>query len=158
MQAILLLKNEHDVIKRALDLLGCAIDHIKNKQPLPIGFETWAIDFFRNFADRCHHSKEEDVLFPLLEVRGITREGGSIGVMLSEHTIGRKCVRNMEQATKSIPHDLDAFAAAAEEYAKLLRQHILKENNVLFPSCLSWNSRHVGFTSLAARPIPTKTG
>jgi hemerythrin-like domain-containing protein len=40
------------------------------------------LEFFRGFADKCHHCKEEDRLFPCMEARGIPREGGPIGVML----------------------------------------------------------------------------
>jgi len=40
------------------------------------------VDFFRNFADRCHHAKEEKLLFVRMEERGMSREAGPIGVML----------------------------------------------------------------------------
>ena len=140
MDALDLLKQEHDVIERVLDLLEHAAGRVEARRRVPEGFKSWAVEFFRQFADRCHHAKEEDILFPLLEQRGIPREGGPIGVMLSEHEIGRECVRRMDDATDPTPKHDAAFAAAAEEYTTLLREHIFKENNILFQmarQCLS---------------------
>lgn len=84
-------------------------------------FPAWSVEFARHFDDRCHHQNEEDVLFPLLEQRGIHREGDSVVVMLMDHEQNRECVRRMNHAVQK--HD-DAV---------LLRQHIAKEYNVQFP-------------------------
>jgi hemerythrin-like domain-containing protein len=140
MQATDYLKTEHEVIERVLNMLEQTVQQIRNEEPVPEGFGLWAITFFREFADQCHHEKEEELLFPLLEERGVPREGGPIGVMLNEHEIGRDCVRRMQQAVGQSPLDEESFTAAAVEYIELLRQHITKENQVLFQMadhCLS---------------------
>lgn len=131
MQATEMLKAEHGVIERVLDLLTKAVERVEAGQSLPEGFAPWSVEFVRHFADHCHHGKEEDVLFPLLEQRGIPRQGGPVGVMLAEHEQGRDCVRRMDEAAQQ--HDHAAFAKAAAEYVALLEQHITKENTVLFP-------------------------
>jgi hemerythrin-like domain-containing protein len=134
------LKAEHDVIQRALHLLEQVVGRIDSKTAVPDDFPRWVIEFFREFADRCHHAKEEDLLFPLLKDRGMPQEGGPIGVMLHEHDLGRECIRRMRGATEAAPFDGRAFVGAAKEYIALLRQHIDKENNVLFPmagDCMS---------------------
>jgi hemerythrin-like domain-containing protein len=113
-----------------LTLLEEAIDRIRRGETLPEGFDVWTLDFIRNFADGCHHAKEEDVLFPLLELRGIPRQGGPIGCMLHEHDLGRQCVAKMSAAISA--GNPEAFADAAESYVTLLRQHIFKEDHVLF--------------------------
>ena len=123
---------EHDLIERGLALLEKAAARIMAGESVPNGFACWAPKFFREFADGCHHAKEEDVLFPLLKARGIPEEGGPIGVMLHEHDIGRDCVGRMKAAAEAEDFDGDSFAAAASEFVPLLRQHIFKENNVLF--------------------------
>ena len=133
MEAIQMLVDEHDVIERVLDLLEKAVTRIESGGTTPDGFDTWAVGFFRLYADRCHHGKEEDILFPLLEEKGIAREGGPIGVMLQEHDLGRACVGRMDQAATASPKDGAGFSVAAKEFIPLLRQHIFKENNVLFP-------------------------
>ena len=52
--------------------------------------------------------------------------------MLHEHDVGRDCVRRMREASEADEFDGAKFAAAANEFVPLLRQHIFKENNVLF--------------------------
>ena len=123
---------EHDLIERALTVLERAVSAIEAGQAPPQGFPAWAVEFFRNFADGCHHAKEEELFFPRLKERGIPEEGGPIGVMLYEHTVGRDCVGRMASAVEAEPFDAEGFAAAAREYIPLLRNHIFKENNVLF--------------------------
>ena len=52
--------------------------------------------------------------------------------MLHEHEVGRDCVRRMRAASETDEFDGETFATAAQEFIPLLRQHIFKENNVLF--------------------------
>ena len=44
-------------------------------------------EFIALFADKCHHGKEEGLMFPAMEKVGIARERGPIGQMLVEHTL-----------------------------------------------------------------------
>ena len=132
MKSVERLKAEHDLIERGLTLLENAVARIEANQPLPEGFPEWAPRFFQQFADQCHHAKEEDVFFPVLKQRGIPEQGGPIGVMLHEHVLGRDCVGRMREASQAQPFDARTFADAARQYIPLLRQHIFKENNVLF--------------------------
>jgi len=88
------------------------------------------IDFFKTFADKCHHGKEEGILFPEMEKAGIPKEGGPIGVMLMEHNMGREFIKGMEEGAKK--EDKEKFIQNAEEYIDLLKDHILKEDNILF--------------------------
>ena len=138
MKSLNILKEEHAVIERVLDLLEPAGTGVRKGEPPPAGFERWAIEFLRHFADHCHHAKEETALFPLLEARGITRKGGPLGVMLREHDEGRAYLQRMQDAADRRDHV--GFALVAEEYAQMLRQHEFKENFVLFQiaeSCLT---------------------
>jgi hemerythrin-like domain-containing protein len=132
MKAVERQKAEHDLIERGLALLEKAVVRLEAGQPLPEGFPQWAPRFFQQFADQCHHAKEEDVFFPVLKRRGIPEQGGPIGVMLYEHGLGRDCVGRMREASLAQPFDARTFADAAKQYIPLLRQHIFKENNVLF--------------------------
>ncbi len=132
MDATAILEREHNVIERALKLLESAAAMIRAGQRPPDGFEAWVVRFIREFADGRHHAKEEESLFPLLVERGIPRENGPIGWMLREHELGRECVRRMSDALPSAGGNPAAFARAAADYIGLLRQHIFKENNILF--------------------------
>lgn len=132
MKSVERLMAEHELIERGLTLLEKAVAKIDAGQHLPDGFSVWAPRFFQQFADQCHHAKEEDVFFPVLKRRGIPDQGGPIGVMLHEHVLGRDYVGRMREASQAQPFDARTFAEAARQYIPLLRQHIFKENNVLF--------------------------
>jgi hemerythrin-like domain-containing protein len=95
------------------------------------------IDFSRNFTDGCHHTKEEKHLFPKLQERGMPANQGPIAVMLHEHRVGRDLIKGIESALnvhRSGRQDaLDLLSETILQYVGLLRAHIDKENNVLFP-------------------------
>lgn len=130
------LRSEHQVILRVIDVLKRLVARSDRGE----GFERKAlghcVKFFQLFADACHHAKEEDLLFPALESRGIPREGGPIGMMIYEHGIARGLTRDMAEALEACDRDeSDAkgrLHEAARQYADLLTSHIFKEDNVLF--------------------------
>jgi len=131
------LKNEHRIILSVLDaaeqeagriITGGKIHEITIRQML---------DFFKNFADRCHHAKEENIFFKKMVERGFPSDSGPIRVMLLEHDEGRDHVKNIEQnLSRALAHDANSLTGVAESltsYVKLLREHISKEDNVLYP-------------------------
>jgi hemerythrin-like domain-containing protein len=126
-----ILKSEHRVIERVLD----AVERFAARDRIDAESFRQAIDFLRNFADGCHHAKEENVLFPRMEAAGIPHEGGPIGCMLDEHTHGRSLIarmaENVDPAARGDARARDALRAAASEYVDLLRKHIWKEDNVV---------------------------
>ncbi|MFH1017067.1 MAG: hemerythrin domain-containing protein [Pseudomonadota bacterium] len=128
---------EHNAVLLALKLLEKVEDGLAPKDSQATGHLEQLLDFLREFVDRCHHGKEEDVLFPELEQRGVRRDGGPIGVMLAEHEVGRRHVREMSDGLARLRRcELGAAAAIRESsrsYRDLLQAHIYKENNMLFP-------------------------
>ena len=128
-----ILSDEHRIIERVLD----AVQRL-TLAPARQNLERWqkALDFFSHFADQCHHCKEEQVLFPALEAHGIPTEGGPVGMMLQEHEEGRALVRGMMDALARIDAGDDSAEAglfdSAGQYLRLLREHIQKEDEVLF--------------------------
>jgi hemerythrin-like domain-containing protein len=137
MKATDILYEEHRIIVNVLQCLEKIVEEAEQKGKLNEASATTAIHFLRNFADRCHHAKEEDRLFVVLEQSGIPREGGPLGVMLMEHDFGRKHVKAMaESVSKAAQGDQDAlheFTENAGGLIALLRSHIDKEDQVLFP-------------------------
>lgn len=134
-EATAILRKEHDAILKMLGATDEAIRHIDAGGTVRTETLEGLLEFFRLFADQCHHGKEEDILFPLLESRGMPRSGGPIGVMLHEHEQGRALVKQMIEATEACKQGEKAegrWADAARGYSQLLRQHIEKENNILF--------------------------
>ena len=131
-----ILRQEHDAILRMLEVAEAVARQLDRGEDVPAETLAGLLECFRLFADRCHHGKEEDLLFPLLEKKGLPRAGGPIGVMLGEHEDGRAFVGQMAAAAadygKSDSTARRRWAEAARGYTDLLRQHIHKENNVLF--------------------------
>ena len=126
------LSDEHRVIERVLG----AVEKLA-KGPVD-GLEPWkkALEFIRGFADQCHHFKEEKVLFPAMEAHGIPSEGGPVGMMLTEHEEGRSYVRAMLAAISLIEAKNEAakesLLGSAQAYCRFLREHIQKEDEILF--------------------------
>jgi hemerythrin-like domain-containing protein len=130
------LREEHRLILAVLDALEVAVRRAESSGRVRREVFGPFVEFFRGFADRCHHGKEEDRLFPCLERCGVPREGGPIGVMLEEHRLGRGHVRAMGEALEAAEGG-DAGAAGAvlahaRDFLELLRDHIRKEDHVLF--------------------------
>jgi hemerythrin-like domain-containing protein len=136
MRATEVLMSEHRVIEQVLHCLEKMAGQFSAAKRIEEKPARDAIHFFRTFADRCHHGKEEGLLFPLLESKGFPREGGPTGVMLHEHDQGRALVRGMEEAVEAFKGgDGEApqrFVDSARGYIDLLRAHIQKEDQILF--------------------------
>jgi hemerythrin-like domain-containing protein len=131
------LVDEHQLILRMIALLE------KNAARTAAGsYSNWqfyldGVDFIRNYADRFHHAKEEDVLFEALVKNGMPRENSPVAAMLMEHDQGRAYVRAMEaaalEAREGVAGREHVIAENALAYAELLREHISKEDDILYP-------------------------
>ena len=131
-EAIADLMNEHEAILSAIQILDRMIPAIEKGPSVDKKDIQDFIGFLKEFADKCHHGKEEGLLFPAMVRAGIPEQGGPIGVLLGEHAQGRQLVRDMEAAIAS-NMDRVKLAGAARGYASLLRVHIQKENMIFFP-------------------------
>lgn len=85
-----------------------------------------------------HHKREEDVLFPEMEKRNIT---GPTRIMRMEHDELREKKRMLKEAASNVNNmDFDTYKARVDEVAKYivfnLRDHIYKENYILYPTAL----------------------
>nr|MDO8134505.1 hemerythrin domain-containing protein [Candidatus Njordarchaeum guaymaensis] len=131
-----LLKEEHRVIERMLHVLELANEKALKSGEVPLELYEKAVDFIRVFADRCHHGKEEETLFPLVEQRGVPKNGPT-HVMRIEHEQGRSIVRALVEAVERYKNGdvgaKEAIVEYARNYGRLLSQHIWKEDNVLYP-------------------------
>ena len=143
MKATEILMQEHRVIEGVLDTLQVAAESAgsggaatRGPSALRPSFFIDAADFIKGFADGCHHHKEEGVLFKSMADHGFPTQNGPVAVMLNEHEIGRQYTRGMRAAAeKWAQGDESARAQTVENalgYVALLRQHIMKEDSILF--------------------------
>jgi hemerythrin-like domain-containing protein len=134
------LMEEHRLIEQVLGSLESCVVAIEGglapERPL---VEQYG-EFFRGFADAFHHGKEEDILFQRMIERGFSTDSGPLAVMLHEHTEGRARVavlRGVGQAEGAVEAaEREAMLTATLKFIPLLRQHILKEDRILYPMAL----------------------
>jgi len=131
------LKQEHGKIKLMLRILEKICMKLDSGEAVEPEHLDMAIEFIRGFADKCHHGKEEDVLFPIMKGARITGAEDLIRVLLIEHDMGREYVRAFAEAVNSYKsNDVEALAKITQnamKYVRLLDPHIDNENNTLFP-------------------------
>lgn len=131
------LSEEHRLILRMLTVLEKRALRVADGAAPDADFFLAAVDFIRNYADRFHHAKEEDVLFAALVANGMPREHSPVAAMLLEHEQGRAHVRALEAAALAVRAGESGRAREIVEHAcaylELLREHIDKEDHVLYP-------------------------
>jgi hemerythrin-like domain-containing protein len=135
--AIEQLMAEHRLIEEVLGSLAAFAESLdpdhENARPTLSAFA----EFFREFADHCHHGKEEDRLFQAMARHGFDPSMGPVAVMLHEHEVGRQHVRRLaEIGGRNGPlttSEADRVRAHAREFVPLLAGHIQKEDRLLYP-------------------------
>jgi len=126
-----ILSEEHKNILVVVEALVRECDALESGRGLDVAFFKKAIDFIRNYADKFHHAKEEDILFGELCKDTVELHCNPVQQMLYEHDLGRNFVRGMEEGLKE--KDKGKVVKNARGYASLLQEHIYKEDNVLYP-------------------------
>lgn len=131
------LMHEHKSIVAMLNIMGKLSEKISNNQDPDFNDVGNILDFLRTFADKCHHGKEENALFPALIEAGMSKQSGPVAVMLYEHEQGRAYIKAIADALAALKtgdrSGLNSLAMALDSYIALLGNHIQKENNILFP-------------------------
>lgn len=131
MKPIIELTAEHGTIRLMLRVLENICGKIEKGESVPTEHLRQAVEFIREFADKCHHGKEEQLLFPAMRENDIPEEISLIDELIEEHETGRNFARRMAEAIET--GDFSRFAGEARGYVSLLDRHIDKENDILFP-------------------------
>jgi len=84
---------EHEAVLKVLDILGIICDESSELPQMPLAHIEYIIDFFSIFVDKCHHGKEEDILFPELYIVGTPRQKNFVGFLIKEHQKARVLVQ-----------------------------------------------------------------
>jgi hemerythrin-like domain-containing protein len=130
--ATMSLENDHVNILRLIDVMEKMV-HKKSKN---LSHLELVVNLIRSYADGYHHAKEENLLFPLMVKRGFSTQQGPVAVMLNDHEEGRNFVREMSAGIELLKQGNELASEKIfkniEGYCNLLKNHISKENNVLF--------------------------
>ena len=126
---------EHEMIERAMAVFKECLENLDASAKDPVQM-TRAMDFLLEFGDKIHNRKEEELLFPHMESKGIPTKGGPLGVMLMEHQAERDLLGSMIMQAKGLKYAPEAekndYRNKGLEYLKIRAEHIWKENDVLF--------------------------
>ncbi len=126
-----ILSEEHQTILKVIDAALKECTEIENGKALKLEFFQKTIDFIKNYADKFHHAKEEDILFKTMLENAENLHCNPIPVMLHEHDEGREFVKGMEKGISE--NNTEALIEQTRGYCILLQNHIYKEDNVLYP-------------------------
>jgi hemerythrin-like domain-containing protein len=128
---------EHRLIEKIVPIIKEERKKIETHQKVNPLFIDKTVDFFRFYADKTHHGKEEDILFRELEKKNLSDEHDkTMNELIEEHKYARTTVGNLLDAKKrykegdkkAIQDVLDILDELAEFYPK----HIEKEDKNFF--------------------------
>ena len=125
--------DKHVVIMQALNIMQVISEKLQKNAAVDRNDIADLLVFLSEFADRCHHGKEEDLMIPGILKAGVLENNGPIRAILSEHVQGREYIARMRESIAGGTVNKEAFVVSAQAYVSLLREHIRKENTLLFP-------------------------
>ncbi len=134
---------EHRLIERMISLIAEEARRIRSTGRVNADFVLSAVDFIRTYADRCHHGKEEGILFRELKQKPLAPEHRAMLAELeAEHAMGRETLRKLSVARERF---LKGDRASASELATLMEhlavfypRHIEKEDHHFFEPCMDY--------------------
>ena len=128
------LRRDHELIEKVIKSMNTTIELLNNGKKIPESILLPVIDFSKNFTDVCHHSKEENALFPALEEAGMPKNMGPIAMMLIDHERSREIGKQMEESAKEYINSGEStnLINDMKQYTEHITEHLWKENNKLF--------------------------
>lgn len=137
---------EHRLIERMISLLDNHVKKVSSPTLIDLGLIDKGIDFLRSYADRCHHGKEEDILFSVLNLKELTVDEKKIfDELVGEHAVARATVKRItEEREKALLGSESAFSEISKlvgEIAQLYPAHIEKEDKKFFLPVMRYFSR-----------------
>ncbi len=128
------LRKDHDLIEKVISAMQITVGLLKDGKKVPESILLPTIDFAKNFTNVCHHSKEEETLFPALGQMGMPTNMGPIRMMIMEHETTKKITEKIEEFAKTYldAGDPSNLIECIELYIEHVKAHLWKENNRLF--------------------------
>ena len=137
------LTREHRRIEKILPILESEINKIDELQTVDPDTIVHIGDFFRTYADKTHHGKEEDILFKELEDKPLNDEDKETMEQLKkEHDLSRKLVDKLLDANIDYERGDDSalldIKEALRELGELYPKHISKEDREFFHPSMNY--------------------
>ncbi len=137
---------EHRLIERMVSVLQEEMRSIEKKNEADVELIDSGVDFFRTYADRCHHGKEEDILFRDLAKKRLSSEHKKImDELIEEHRVGRETVRQLlstkERYAKGDATALKEIIGILKKLVEFYPVHIEKEDKHFFLPCMDYFSK-----------------
>jgi hemerythrin-like domain-containing protein len=134
---------EHRLIERMIDVMREELNLFEKEKKLDPEFLAMAVDFIRTYADRCHHGKEEDILFRELGEKNLNDEHRrSMEELVEDHRWGRKMTARLAEANRRyVEGDRDAMSVVIDCMRSLVQfypKHIEKEDKRFFIPCMDY--------------------
>jgi hemerythrin-like domain-containing protein len=140
------LMKEHRLIERMVASLNRELKQINEKNKANVELLTVAVDFFKTYADRTHHGKEEDILFRELAKKRLSKEHKRImNELVAEHVLARKTVSALVNAKNKYSdgnsESLKDIITYVRELVNFYPAHIEKEDKHFFYPALEYLSK-----------------
>ncbi len=137
---------EHRLIERMVKLMAEELPKMEEKRGVNIGFLSEAIDFIRTYADRCHHGKEEDILFRDLAAKPLSAEHKKVmNELVEEHISARKIVSRLadakERYARTQKDGFQEIITYLTEVVEFYPLHIEKEDKHFFLPIMNYFTR-----------------
>jgi len=137
---------EHRLIERMVKLMAEELPKMEEKRGVNIGFLSEAIDFIRTYADRCHHGKEEDILFRDLAAKLLSAEHKKVmNELVEEHISARKIVSRLagakERYARTQKDGFQEMITCLTELVEFYPAHIEKEDKRFFLPVMNYFTR-----------------
>ena len=131
------LMKEHRLIERMIPPMRKELLKMEKTAAVDSKFIEIIVDFIRIYADRCHHGKEEGILFRELSNKPISNEHATMMKgLIEEHVYARKTTSNLEKANLRYANgDVEAREDVGKflnDLAEFYTKHIEKEDKRFF--------------------------
>lgn len=138
---------EHRLIERMIKAMKLDIQRIDRTGKVEPGFIDLAIDFIKTYADRCHHGKEENILFHLLSEKNMSQpDKRTMGELSDDHERLRSIANRLIEARNRFGGSGNAGAgkirSIMHELVTFYPVHIEKEDKHFFIPCMEYLTAH----------------
>ena len=139
------LMREHRLIERMITLMSKELGRVKKDRKVNPALIDIAVDFLRAYADRCHHGKEEDILFRNLGLKPLSAEHKIIlDQLFADHAFARATVAELVAAKESYVKgdwkSIQDIESCLSKLVDLYPRHIAMEDKQFFLPCMQYFS------------------